>query len=269
MARRESSNVTVYVYCVLRSASRPSAARVPAGIPGATRPQPFALSGKLWFVAAEAPSAMYGEDAVNAGLRDLDWVSRIAVGHEAVVEHFTRRRTSTVIPMKLLTLFSSIEKAREELLGRRHEIASSVRRIAGCEEWGVRVFAGAASRPSGRAARRGAASRQKTGTAFLTARKAARDSERDLRARSLVAAERAYGTLAKLSRAARQRGTARDAGATPPVLDAAFLVAHASRARFRAAARNEAARLADAGAQMTLTGPWPAYNFVGDDGETT
>jgi hypothetical protein len=34
------------------------------------------------------------------------------------------------------------------------------------------------------------------------------------------------------------------------------------RARFRSLARRLAAGSAKAGAQMTLTGPWPAYNFV-------
>jgi hypothetical protein len=53
------------------------------------------------------------------------------------------------------------------------------------------------------------------------------------------------------------------------LLDAAFLVPNARRARFKAAARKEAARCAAAGAQMMLTGPWPVYNFIGDDGKAT
>ena len=48
------------------------------------------------------------------------------------------------------------------------------------------------------------------------------------------------------------------------LLDAAFLVAHARRASFRAAAERAAARLGRDGYDLTLTGPWPPYNFVGD-----
>jgi hypothetical protein len=268
MARRQLSTVNAtYVYCVVASAARPRIARVPAGIPGAARPASVPLTGKLWFIAAAAPSAMYGEPAVNAGLRDLEWVSAIAVGHEAVVEHFTRRRGSTVIPMKLLTLFSSVESAREELLRQRDDIRRAVRRIAGCEEWGIRVFAepGAASV----SVRRPGTSAPQTGSAFLASRKAARDAQRDLRLRTAAAAEEAYQSLAGVTRAARQRPARHDEGATPPLLDAAFLVPSSSRARFKAAARKAAARCAAAGGRMTLTGPWPAYNFIRSDGEKT
>jgi len=32
--------------------------------------------------------------------------------------------------------------------------------------------------------------------------------------------------------------------------------------RFKAAVNREARRCRDAGADLTLTGPWPAYNFI-------
>jgi hypothetical protein len=267
MAVRRSSTVNAtYVYCVVASASRPSAARVPSGLPGATRSRAVPLSRKLWLVTADVPTAMYGEEAVNARLRDLDWVSEIAVGHEAVVEHFTRQRGATVIPMKLLTLFSSDEKARTELVRQRSGIEAAVRRVAGCQEWGIRVLADPAAAPATRSApTRGVM----TGSAFLAARKAAREADRDRRARCLEAAEQAYTSLAGLSRLAKQRPRGSDPGPTPPLLDAAFLVPNARRARFKAAARKEAARCAAAGAQMMLTGPWPVYNFIGDDGKAT
>jgi Gas vesicle synthesis protein GvpL/GvpF len=268
MARRQLSTVNAtYVYCVVASPSRPPLGGVPAGIPGAARPEPVLLTGKLWFIAAGVPIAMYGEHAVNAGLRDLEWVSAIAVGHEAVVEYFTRRRGSTVIPMKLLTIFSSVESAREELLREREDIRRAVRRIAGCEEWGIRVFAEPGVQSV--AVRRAGTSAPLTGSAFLASRKAVRDAQHDFRLRTAAAAEEAYESLAAITRAARQRPERRDEGATPPLLDAAFLVPSSSRARFKAAARKEAARCAAAGARMTLTGPWPAYNFIGNDGEKT
>ena len=48
----------------------------------------------------------------------------------------------------------------------------------------------------------------------------------------------------------------------PPLLDAAFLVPVRRRARFRAAAADAARQVTQQGAQFTVTGPWPAYNFV-------
>jgi hypothetical protein len=68
--------------------------------------------------------------------------------------------------------------------------------------------------------------------------------------------------LRRLARDARVRETRREAGSNPPILDAAFLVPASSRRRFTAEARIQSAALARAGADLVLTGPWPAYTFV-------
>jgi hypothetical protein len=46
------------------------------------------------------------------------------------------------------------------------------------------------------------------------------------------------------------------------VLDAAFLVAPARLPRFKATAKKAAASLSPHGYALTLSGPWPPYNFV-------
>lgn len=262
----ESSSAT-YVYCTVHSAGRLSGARAPGGIPGAASPRPVWLAGSLWMVVADAPSSLYGESALRDNLRSLEWVSDVAVAHEAVVEHFARMRGRTVIPMKLLTLFSSEEKARAELGRRRREIAATMRRIAGCEEWGVRIFAAATDAAPAESRTRASRSESLSGTAFLAARKAAREAGKAIRGRTLEAAEAAYEELARVARAASQRSRTAEPGGNPPLLDAAFLVRAASRSQFKATSKKQAKACAAAGARMTLSGPWPAYNFVGDTGE--
>jgi hypothetical protein len=44
-----------------------------------------------------------------------------------------------------------------------------------------------------------------------------------------------------------------------------FLVARSHRSRFTLATRRHATACAAAGAVLTVTGPWPAYNFVQDE----
>ena len=80
---------------------------------------------------------------------------------------------------------------------------------------------------------------------------------------AIDAAERALTTLGRLARHTVRRERRPEAGSNPPLLEAAFLVKTTARSRFKAAARRQAAACAAAGGQMTLTGPWPAYNFVG------
>ena len=108
-----------------------------------------------------------------------------------------------------------------------------------------------------------------TGAGFLAARKAVREADRDLRARCRSKQRSRPIRTGRFLTPGEAAAARERSGRTPPLLDAAFLVPNARRARFKAAARQEASRCAAAGAQMMLTGPWPVYNFTGDDGETT
>jgi hypothetical protein len=210
----------------------------------------------LWLALSEVPLDRYGSDRLEVALRDLDWVAEIAVAHEAVVEHFASLREMAVVPMKMFTMFTNEARAVAEMNSRRQEIDAVAGRIAGCEEWGVRV-----TRRSAPA--RTQSARPRTGAAFLAARKKVRDDARNAIEAAATAAVAAYDLLLPLAKDARRRNDS-PSGATPPLLDAAFLVRARGRAKFRAAAR-QAAQVCDrAGAEMTLTGPWPAYNFVAD-----
>jgi Gas vesicle synthesis protein GvpL/GvpF len=245
-----------YVYCLVERARRPPMARVPAGVPGAAAPELVEVFPQLWAIAADVPLAVYGSEALAGRLKDINWVADAAVAHESVVEHFAAARETAVVPMKLFTMFSSRDRAVADLCARRDEVRSILKRIRGCHEWGVRVTKRAVSPP-----RRAAAQKPTSGTAFLAARKRARDDARDSLVKAAEAAERAYLTLARLARASERRDAPREATA-PPLVDAAFLVAAEKRGRFRAAAVRSARACRESGADLVLTGPWPAYSFV-------
>ena len=157
---------------------------------------------------------------LETSLRDLAWVGDIAVAHESVVEHFAARKDITVVPMKMFTMFSSDDRALEEMRSRRRDILAAARRIAGCEEWGVRIT----RKPPVDGIRQSQKARPASGSAFLTAKKEARDVARDLVRAAVESAEQAYATLSALSRDARRRDDAPAGAAAPPLLDAAFLV---------------------------------------------
>src|SRR6185295_8031312 len=145
---------------------------------------------------------VYGSDALEASLRNVQWVGDIAVAHESVVEHFTRATGSTVIPMKLFTMFSSEELAYDAMRPRVPEFQTIVRRIGGCEEWGVRITSRAATDAQPPVE----TTRGVSGTAFLAAKKAARDVVRQSASAAAEAAEDAYRTLSAIARDVRRRG---------------------------------------------------------------
>jgi hypothetical protein len=256
------TDTAVYVYCLVRAASRPSTRRVPAGVPEATTPEVLRLGRSLWLIASTVPLDTYGPGRLETRLRTMAWVGEVAVAHEAVVEHFTRSKRVTVVPLKLFTMFSTPERAIADTRARQREIADAARRIAGCEEWGVRVARGAAA-----AAKAAPAIAPVSGASFLAAKKRTRDEKIASARAAADAAIAAFDSLAGIARDARTRQDTPDDAASPPLLDAAFLVPIVRRARFKTAAKRAARGCAAAGASLTVTGPWPAYNFITPTGE--
>ena len=150
-----------------------------------------------------------------------------------------------------------MDKAVADVGAGKAAIERAMRHIAGSEEWGVRVVRRAGVTVSGKT------TAPASGAAFLAAKKEARDAVARIRAASLAAADTAFDRLSRHARDAQQRPRRQEPGSNPPILEAAFLVTAGSRARFKAEAKRQAALCAAAGADMTLTGPWPAYNFIG------
>ena len=250
------SSTAAYVYCVVRRDKRP-AVRSVAGVPGASAPRVDAIAPRLWLVSGAVPLAEYDAAAIQPRLQDLEWVSQIALAHESVVERFRRISGATVIPMKLFTLFSGVERAVEDMRKRRRQLEAIAKRLRGSDEWGVRIV----RNPSLPSNSRTPAVQPATGAAFLAAKKRARDEAQAHLASATDAAARAFETLGRFARATRRQPPPEGATA-PPLVNAALLVPSRRKVRFTAAARREARRCRAAGANLVLTGPWPAYNFI-------
>jgi hypothetical protein len=250
------AGTATYIYCLVERARKPAIAKVPRGVPGAAAPDLLPIGRRLWAVAADVPLSEYGAGRLEARLADINWVAGIAVAHEAVVERFAAARGAAVVPMKLFTMFSSPSRAQADLESRQREVEAVLKRIRGCREWGVRVTRADADR-----AARPAVGAHASGTAFLTAKKQARDQARASIERAAEAAETTFASLARLARESHRQQAPANA-TTPPLVDAAFLVTENAQARFKAAAKRAARICRDADAALVLTGPWPAYNFV-------
>lgn len=252
-----SQERATYVYCLVQARERPALSGVPPGVAGCGSPRCLSAGPSLWLIAADAPLPDYGSAALEAGLRDMDWVGERALEHEAVVEHFLG--SGSVIPMKLLTLFTSDERALADVEARRPAVEGILQRIGGSREWGLRVFFDArratASAPP-------AAAGELTGREFLLRKQAERDAAKHQLEHVQVEKERLYTDLALLARAARARPPLRGQGQGRLVLDAAFLVPAAGADAFQAEVRRRAAALLGAGYELILSGPWPAYNFI-------
>lgn len=243
-----------YVYCVIQAGRQPRPGKGSLGLPGLGACRFLDAGRGLWVVVADAPLPRFGEASIERGLRDLSWLSRCAVAHEAVVESWLRARA--VVPMKLFTIFESDARALADIGRKRQSLDAVIRRVAGRREWGVRIrHVGVAGRKPARQAT--------TGAAYLAQKKHARDTELEMATRGQSRVNRAFKALSALAAEAVRRPPA--AGGDQPsrlLLDAAFLVDAERMPRFRAAVRRAAGEWARVGCRIELTGPWPPYNFI-------
>lgn len=249
------------MYCVLAADRHPRLGRAPAGLPGAGPVRLLEVEEGLFIAAADVPLDRYGESAINASLSKVDWVSRVAVAHEAIVESFGA--ASAVLPMKLFTIFTSDDRAIDHVRRQRTRIGTLVKRVAHHQEWGVRVAldrtraAAALSKqaPAGRA----------TGASYLAGKKAQRDASRELASRARETVAELFDRLSAVSGDAKRRTASElPAQGGPLLLDAAFLVPRARASAFGKRVAREARTLSRQGYDLTLTGPWPPYTFVQD-----
>jgi len=251
-----------YLYCLVQREKAPPLARAPRGLPGTGKLRALEAGEGVWLVAADAPADRYAEQPIEKGLRDLAWVSTCALPHEAVIEFVSR--SGTVLPMKLFTLFRSDQRALAHVAGQRKRIDRLLERLAGREEWGVRLLLDeprALERAS--ASARGAA-KGASGTAFLLRKKKQRDLSREVIARGGERAAALFDELSRRADDARRRPPPPGPAGRRVLLDAAFLVRRGQAKQFQTGARKAAARLRRDGYELTLSGPWPPYNFVAE-----
>jgi hypothetical protein len=248
------------------SARRPRLTRVPAGVPGAGTVRLLDVDAGLFLAVADLPLDRYSESAINDGLANLDWVSRIAVAHERVIEAFIG--ATAVLPTKLFTIFTSDQRALEHVRAQRARIVGLVRRVSNHQEWGVRVVLdrrlAAAALPKKKKKNKAPATAA-TGASYLTQKKADRDASKELASRARETVADLFDRLAAKSGDARRRGASDlPVQGGPLLLDAAFLVPRARATAFKALAAREARALARHGYGLTVSGPWPPYTFVQD-----
>jgi Gas vesicle synthesis protein GvpL/GvpF len=255
------SETATYLYCLVESEARPSLARAPRGLPGLGKPRAVDAGRDVWLICADAPLDRYGEEPIEKGLRDLDWVSQCAMGHEGVIESVLG--AGTVLPMKLFTLFASDQRALGTLGKSRARIDRALGRLRGCDEYGVRLRIDEKELVAAAAGPR-AKTPPQSGTAFLQRKKSLRDAAVNVRKGAREHADDLHEALAKAARDARRRPPEENPlGGPRLVLDAAYLIERKSLDKFRKQVEGWRAELGS-GYELKVSGPWPAYHFVAD-----
>jgi hypothetical protein len=250
------SGTLSYVFCVVRSATRPRLRGITDGMPGGSDLRSIEVNGDLWAIVQSVPESQYGEAALAHGLQNLDWVGPRAIAHERVIESFLG--SPALLPMQLFTLFTSDARVVEHVRSDRARIARILKRVEKKVEWGLRLTW------NQKTVREKAARKQaRTGAEFLARKRDVLEIDRKRLAEARRAADRVYKAMDRQAAASQRRTSLeRAAPGSRLLLDAAFLVPTAESGTFKTAVRQHARDLRTAGVEVALTGPWPAYNFI-------
>lgn len=244
----------VWVYAVV-SDVRPEWVESVPGVDGLpVRPLP---AGALTAAVTDVSLDEFDEDALADRLEDVKWLARVAREHHRVIE--TLARHVAVVPMRLATVYRDDAHATEMLATRGDEFERTLRLIAGCTEWGVKIF----STPTDAPVPAPAAEPGRQGTAYLRERQRRLTATEQARRAATATAEEVHARLARLAKAAQRRAlldpelTGED---DQMLLNGAYLVDDERSRQFAAAVGDLAG--GHRSVRIELTGPWPPYSFA-------
>lgn len=241
----------VYLYAISREGSFRIAT---PGVDGASAVTPLACSGLICWTS-EVPRRDFA-DELDERMQNLDWIAAAGVRHQQVVAAIAAE--TDVLPARFATVFLSADSLQRHVRAQKPVLLAAFDRVAGCEEWGLKVYsvASAAPAPKADAASGREYLQQKAASLQFGARR--RDPEIESLAAELGQHSKEWRTTAPQ---------------TQPGVEwqASFLVPRKKRDRFLQVTANYAEQWRDRH-RIECTGPWPSYSFVGslagDSGES-
>jgi hypothetical protein len=179
MSTLPSAPAATYVFAVGRAVDPAALTGLPGVVPGAAvRPLRF---GPLTAVVQHLPGSEADADVWQTRLSDPRDLERTARAHHEVVAAVARQ--TTTVPLALATVYLGDDRAREALAKDTDRLQAVLRRIEGCDEWGVKVYPDSVAAPSSEAPAPALTSARPTaggGRAYLERRRA-EHQERELR----------------------------------------------------------------------------------------
>lgn len=215
---------------------------------------------QLMLAVSHVPAQDFQEDALKQHLEDLEWLEAVARAHHSVVEALAAH--TTVLPLRLATVYLDDNRARDALEAGRTMFAERLTRLADHVEWGVKIYVEPSAVPEAPAA---PAADLTPGRAYLRNRRQQQSVRDNVYQAAQKAAERVE-TAGRKHAADRvrhrvQQGVLADtADAGENVVNDAYFVPLKRCDEFLAEVTHAADGLQ--GVRVEATGPWAPYSFA-------
>ncbi len=239
-----TSDRVLYLYGITRTI--PSDLELPVGVDGASPVEAQPCAGLTCWVSrvdAREYAARLSENMEN-----LDWLAAASVRHQRVVAAIAA--ATDILPGRFGTVFLSEVGLQADVRSRRASLLNALKRIAGTEEWGVKVFT---TRPA-----QAAAVAASSGKDYL--RRKAMQQESRTRREADPEVRKLQRELQSITLDSTRGGNVSEAQRELE-WHASYLLRRNRRRQFQQALKRFAARWRRS-RRIETTGPWPPYSFV-------
>jgi hypothetical protein len=202
----------------------------------------------------------------GATAEDVRWLGQVAARHNEII--CRAAESSAVLPLRLGTIFRSRDSLLAALARCRSPVVEFLKRLGDRREWGVKLYAaklrvdeidGPAGPPSPHYL-----SPARTGTDYLTRKKAQIEAKRELRAamhRTVQSVEQCLTNKAEEYRRIRTLPSDLTGRSEEMVFNAAFLLPASAQAGWLETLHALRKDVHGKGLLLELSGPWPPYHF--------
>ena len=218
------------------------------GIDGVSAVSALACGDFLCWVS-HVDQASFAE-VLERNMENLEWLALHSVRHQQVVGEVAAQMP--IVPARFGTIFSGEAALLENVAGRSKALAKVFDRIAGADEWGVKVFAEKTASPAAKTSAR-------SGKEYLQ-QKAAQIKQRPERVDPEL--QKFAAALEKMASASAPSGKV--SGAQPSLLWQATFLVPRSRQKQWEKVLGEFVERWNGLRRIELNGPWPPYSFVSD-----
>ncbi|MFL5951072.1 MAG: GvpL/GvpF family gas vesicle protein [Gaiellaceae bacterium] len=216
-------------------------------------------------IASFVPLAEFDTDALEQNLKDVAWLEQKVAAHNRVLSAAVGK--ATVLPLRFGAIYRGEEDVRA-MLGERHDFAVRLGRLEGLLELGVKALLDAQALRARLSASRGVDADESGGRAYMLRRRLERELDEEVRAFAGSCAEASHERLAAAAVDARANPVqAPEVAGGEMILNGAYLVAAGRERALRQAVSELEERFGADGVTYELTGPWPPYNFAGEEPE--
>ncbi|MBU4270881.1 MAG: GvpL/GvpF family gas vesicle protein [Planctomycetes bacterium] len=208
-----------------------------------------------------SPARLQGKTA-----EDIQWLGEVAARYNEII--CQAASGSAVLPLRLGTLFRSLDSLRATLVRCRSTVAEFLQQLGDRQEWGVKLYL-AKLRMEAMPGHKGLPpphylNQPQTGTAYLTRKKAQLDGRRELRAaayRSIQTVEQRLTGIAEHCCRIRNLSGELTGRSEEMVFNAAYLLSSSGKDEWLNALDDISRDIHDKGLLLEVSGPWPPYHF--------